>query len=192
MAPEDMLTQSQCHKKFWRQTGFCCRTSSLRQMQDVSVDRTETYEPLSGKVMLGRWLKWKLCANIYTGLMSPLASATPPEPHIPIARSMPACSPMLRADTHFGSAYPIYFTANRAKQWNCSFGHTLAETRPIVKLNLDSVDSLRRRKKRGDVSNSKSYKWALLYMRRLNSSNCLIALRRGAGGYLAATDRQML
>lgn len=80
-------------------------------MRDVSVDRTETYEPLSGKVMLGRWLKWKLCANIYTGLMSPLASATPPEPHIPIA-----CSPMLRADTHFGSVYPIYFTANRAKQ----------------------------------------------------------------------------
>lgn len=40
-------------------------------MRDGSVDKTETYKPLSGKVMLGRWLKWKLCANIYTSLMGP-------------------------------------------------------------------------------------------------------------------------
>lgn len=38
-------------------------------MRDGSVDKT--YKPLSGKVMLGRWLKWKLCTNIYTSLMGP-------------------------------------------------------------------------------------------------------------------------
>lgn len=36
-------------------------------MRDGSVDKT--YKPLSGKVTLGRWLKWKLCTNIYTSLM---------------------------------------------------------------------------------------------------------------------------
>lgn len=40
-------------------------------MQDGSVDKSETYKPLSGKVMLGRWLKWKLRANIYTSLNGP-------------------------------------------------------------------------------------------------------------------------
>ena len=38
-------------------------TFSARQLRDSSVDRTETYGPLSGKVMLSRWLKWKLCAG---------------------------------------------------------------------------------------------------------------------------------
>ena len=33
------------------------------QQWDGGVDRTETYEPLSGKVMPGRELKWKLCAG---------------------------------------------------------------------------------------------------------------------------------
>lgn len=42
-----------------------------RQMRDGSVDKTETYKPLSGKVMLGHWLKWKLWANIYTSLTGP-------------------------------------------------------------------------------------------------------------------------
>lgn len=87
----------------------------MRQMRDVSVDRTGTYGALSGKVMLVRRLKWKLRANICTGLMRPLASATRPEPHIPIT-SMAACSPMLCADTNFGSEDPTYLTANQAKQ----------------------------------------------------------------------------
>lgn len=75
--------------------------------------------------------------NIYTGLMKLLASGTLPEQYIPITCSTPACSHMLCADTHFGSVYPIYLTANGAKPFNCSFGHTLDVTGPTVKQNLD-------------------------------------------------------
>lgn len=52
-----------CHKKLWKQTGLCCHTSSPRLPRDSSIDRTKIYEPLSGKMMLGHWLKWKLCAG---------------------------------------------------------------------------------------------------------------------------------
>lgn len=73
---------------------------------------------------------------------------TPPEPYIPITCSTPARFSMLRAaDTHFGSAEPIYLTANGAKRFNCSFGHTLAQTCLTVKQYLDSVDCLRTEKK---------------------------------------------
>lgn len=134
--------------------------------------------------------------NIYTGLMRPLASGTPSEPYIPITCSTPACSPMLRADTHFGSVYPIYLTANGAKQFNCSFGHTLAETVPTVKLNLDSVDCLGREMKWAGVRGMEEYSPNCTNLctreRKLNCDNCLIASMREAGGYLAAPDRQML
>lgn len=79
--------------------------------------------------------------------MRPLASATRPEPYIPITCSTPASSPMLYADIHFGSVYLIYLTANGAKQFNCSFGHTLAKAYPKVKQDLDSVDRLKRKMK---------------------------------------------
>lgn len=45
--------------------------STRSQDRDGSVDKTETYRPLSGKVKLGRRLEWKLCANIYTSLTGP-------------------------------------------------------------------------------------------------------------------------
>lgn len=47
------------------------RPCARSQMRDGSADTTQTYKPLSGKVMLGRRLKWKLCANIYTSLTGP-------------------------------------------------------------------------------------------------------------------------
>lgn len=84
--------------------------------------------------------------NIYTGLMRPLASGTLPEPYIPITCSMHAYCPMLCADTHFGSVYPIYLTANGAKQFNCSLGHTLAVATPTVKQDLEFADCMKREK----------------------------------------------
>lgn len=56
----------QCHKKLWQQNkpGPSLPLPPVtHQLRDGGVDRTETYEPLSGKVMLGRELKWKLCAG---------------------------------------------------------------------------------------------------------------------------------
>lgn len=37
----------------------------------VALTKLRPTKPLSGKVKPGRWLKWKLCANIYTSLMGP-------------------------------------------------------------------------------------------------------------------------
>lgn len=49
-----MLMQNLFLKKLWLRTSLCCRTFSLYQLQDGSIDGTEFYEPLSGKVMLCR------------------------------------------------------------------------------------------------------------------------------------------
>lgn len=87
---------------------------------------------------------------------------------------------MLRADTHFGSVYPIYLTANGAKQFNCSIGHTMVVTGSTVKQNLDSVDCLKRVTQWAEVGGMKEYfpnstNERLCTWRKLNCGNCLIA-----------------
>lgn len=170
--PETSLRKANVIRSSGDRLAFCCRTSSERQMWDGSVDRTETYEPLSGKVMLVRRLKWKLCANIYTGLMRPSCICHAAWATYSNCMLHASCSNMLCADTRLGSLYPIYWTANWAKQWNCCIGHTLAETRPTVKLNLDSVDGLGRRRKwvwDGEIeADSMFLNRAPPYRRRLN------------------------
>lgn len=101
---EKYLCEANVIRSFANRLAICCCTS--RSVPDVrcSPDKPETYKPLSGKVMLGHWLKWKLCANIYIGLMGPLASATLPEPQIPSAHS-----PMLCDDAYIWLSFCLFF-----------------------------------------------------------------------------------
>lgn len=166
---------------------FCCRPSAQSQMQDGSVDKTETYKPLSGKVMLGRWLKWKLCANIYTSLTGlsricrDVWATYSNRTVVPARAPSPQPTPAVSFTQQLSQTVELQPVATRL--WRGS-------NKKSYHLLLEETEQMGRRW-RGGIWDQ--ILWILLCRRKkLKIWNFLIALKRATGGYLSAADRQVL